>query len=59
VTDTPAHFFGAEYQIVGSTGTYTGTWITGNGDQNGEIVDAIVAAPVRGGGSLMLMGVGN
>jgi hypothetical protein len=44
VTDTPAHFFGAEYQIASSTGPFTGNWTTGNGDQNGEIVDAIVAA---------------
>jgi hypothetical protein len=48
VTDTPAHFYGAEYQIVSSTGSFTGTWTTGNGDQNGEIVDAIVAAGAGG-----------
>jgi hypothetical protein len=60
VTDTPAHFFGAEYQITSSIATFTGNWTTGNNDQNGEIVDAIVAAGAGGppAGSLMLMGVG-
>jgi hypothetical protein len=60
VTDTPAHFFGSEYQIASSAGAFTGNWTTGNGDQNGEIVDAIVAAGTGGppAGSLMLLGVG-